>query len=227
MELPPNPLPDLPDPDGLAGPGGDPGALRGDPMLDALERSIAEPPGPANMSMQLSDLLQMDPLGKQLEAVERSVEWGASWPDGGPPTSASATARPPGPLPADAANEIPGPASPPSPQLAPGTPGPPWGDSLDRRRPELGPDPNREHYYHPRASSGSHASAGGGSSTLSVCPDRNELIYRPDDCQDCPRYRHWPDGTDEEPRECWFDWELRQRLSDRVEDDGDRSDRDL
>ncbi len=32
--------------------------------------------------------------------------------------------------------------------------------------------------------------------------------------QDCDKYRYWPKGTDEEPKECWHEWQERQPSGD-------------
>lgn len=56
-----------------------------------------------------------------------------------------------------------------------------------------------------RASTGAR---GGGSSR--ICPESNELINF-EQCGSCEKYRCWPDGTGEEPRECWYDWQARSQ----------------
>ncbi|MBN2137562.1 MAG: hypothetical protein JW720_07140 [Sedimentisphaerales bacterium] len=38
------------------------------------------------------------------------------------------------------------------------------------------------------------------------CPDISELVAK-ENCEYCDKYRHWPEGTDDEPKECWYDWE--------------------
>ena len=36
------------------------------------------------------------------------------------------------------------------------------------------------------------------------CPENHERINA-GQCENCEKYRHWPEGTEEEPRECWYD----------------------
>jgi len=50
------------------------------------------------------------------------------------------------------------------------------------------------------------------------CPEIFEIVSE-QDCQACEKYRHWPEGTDDEPRECWYDWKANQPLADSEEDD--------
>jgi hypothetical protein len=52
-------------------------------------------------------------------------------------------------------------------------------------------------------------SRGGRSINLHYCPDSHELIDKKK-CKSCEKYRHWPDGTDKGPRECWYDWQTRK-----------------
>ena len=56
-----------------------------------------------------------------------------------------------------------------------------------------------------RASTGAR---GGGSNR--ICPESNELI-NVEQCGSCEKYRCWPEGMDEEPRECWYDWQARSQ----------------
>jgi len=56
-----------------------------------------------------------------------------------------------------------------------------------------------------------------GSSGMRICPGSHELIDT-EKCNDCDKYRHWPQGTNEEPKECWYDWQNRQTDDDSDED---------
>jgi hypothetical protein len=56
-------------------------------------------------------------------------------------------------------------------------------------------------------------------SNLRLCPETHELIDQ-QKCQSCQKYRHWPGGTNEEPRECWHDWQAEQP-SDESDEEGD------
>jgi len=60
---------------------------------------------------------------------------------------------------------------------------------------------------------------GSASRTTRYCPEEHDLVDL-GECTSCPKYRHWPEGTSEEPRECWHDWEVRDFLArkDREED---------
>jgi hypothetical protein len=44
--------------------------------------------------------------------------------------------------------------------------------------------------------------------TRCLCPDTLEPIVEKD-CESCEKYRHSPERTDEEPRQCWYDWQGR------------------
>jgi hypothetical protein len=46
----------------------------------------------------------------------------------------------------------------------------------------------------------------GMSSNLRYCFESHELIDK-GTCESCGKYRHWPQGTNEEPRACWYDWQ--------------------
>jgi len=47
------------------------------------------------------------------------------------------------------------------------------------------------------------------SNDLSYCLENHEFIDK-ETCQLCEKYRHWPQGIDEEPRECWYAWQVSQ-----------------
>lgn len=53
---------------------------------------------------------------------------------------------------------------------------------------------------------------------LRFCFEDLDIIDRKT-CQSCDEYRHWPEGTHDEPRECWHDWRLRQPIDESHEDD--------
>jgi hypothetical protein len=44
---------------------------------------------------------------------------------------------------------------------------------------------------------------------MRLCPQTGEFIDE-GKCEECEYYRHWPEGSEEEPRECWFDWQITQ-----------------
>ena len=58
------------------------------------------------------------------------------------------------------------------------------------------------------------------SSDLRYCLESHELVDK-ETCESCEKYRHWPEGTNEEPRECWHDWQLTQFRSSDESDDSD------
>lgn len=49
-----------------------------------------------------------------------------------------------------------------------------------------------------------------------ICPESREFIYEKE-CKSCKKYRHWPEGTNEEPRKCWYDWQ-REETNDEADD---------
>lgn len=51
-----------------------------------------------------------------------------------------------------------------------------------------------------------------------ICPDNHELVPK-EACRSCDKHRHWPEGTDEEPEECWHDWQDRREPGDQGEDE--------
>jgi len=50
------------------------------------------------------------------------------------------------------------------------------------------------------------------------CPESRKLIDE-QKCRSCEKYRHWPEGTDEEPRQCWYDWQANPTANE--SDDSD------
>ncbi len=50
------------------------------------------------------------------------------------------------------------------------------------------------------------------------CPESHEVI-NVRECESCEKYRHWPQGTDEEPRECWYDWQGKPPSNETDEDE--------
>lgn len=59
-----------------------------------------------------------------------------------------------------------------------------------------------------------------GSQMTRYCPETQEVISN-DKCDDCEKYRHWPEGTDDEPRECWHDWQEKPPSDDFDSDSDD------
>ncbi len=214
--------------------GGDP---PGDPMLDALERSIENPQGFED-PLAGPDRPLMDELGQLLGAVEASIE---NTPPLVPGVSETQGVNGPNPseddpldvetapslddmvLPeiADDAGAVLPPAA--SLEISEGS-SPrftPAGSKAPRTigrggRGTRGLAPRRRTYF------GGRRTGAGSSSTHRYCSESREIIDE-QQCESCDKYRHWPDGTDEEPRECWYDWE-ESRLLRQGEDDGNVGD---
>ena len=75
-------------------------------------------------------------------------------------------------------------------------------------------DSKRERESHPfkRYGSGRRGSTGArASQNMRFCFECHERIDE-QQCESCEKYRHWSDGTDEEPRECWYDWQSKSIL---------------
>lgn len=49
-------------------------------------------------------------------------------------------------------------------------------------------------------------------------PENHKLIDK-QKCESCEKYRRWPKGTNEEPEKCWYDWQAK--ASGDKPDDGD------
>jgi len=49
------------------------------------------------------------------------------------------------------------------------------------------------------------------------CPESHGLIDKKK-CESCEKYRHWPQGADEEARECWYDWQAKPSHDESKED---------
>ena len=216
--------------------GGDP---LGDPMLDALERSIKDPPGFED-PLAGPDRPLMDELGQLLGAVEANIE---NTPPLAPGVSETQGVNGPNPseddpldvetapslddmvLPeiADDAGAVLPPAA--SLEISEGS---------SARSTPSGPKAPRTIGRGGRGRRGSglppqRRTLGGARRTMAnshrgqrYCPESREIIDE-QQCESCDKYRHWPDGTDEEPRECWYDWE-ESRLLRQGEDDGNVGD---
>jgi hypothetical protein len=203
-----NDMSDLPD-----DPSGDPQHF-GDPMLDALEHSIENPHGVMD-PLKFTDPRLIDSVARNLDAVEASVE---------------------GLLPRDFLDQLRSPVQPPTeepepPAVIPSQNDIPVHPPKDRRPPLLPNDPNLEQ---PPArplpavppTPARLRGGGGGKSRrpLAVMNPQRRNLPRPanrndeafcfetqsevllETCWSCEKFRHWPDGTQEEPRMCWHLW---------------------
>jgi len=204
-----------------------------DPLLDAIERSIEDPSG-------LTDPLLhgphpgMDDLAFQLDQVEASIE-GAPHivPGSGPapdevemPLDAEdLSGLDAGPF-EEAIDALLGSAE--NPEIledshlankdgwvsrAPDDRGAPRGSSHPRSRSGRGRAADRRVHSGMRSRAGRFRPRGRTGIRIvdgsRICPECHELMTE-EDCRECDKYRHWPEGTEEEPRECWYDWQERQ-----------------
>ena len=68
--------------------------------------------------------------------------------------------------------------------------------------------------YSPRGRVGT-----GATSNYLYCPESRESID-PHECTSCDKYHHWPEGTQEELMECWYEWE-RRKVAKEAEEEHD------
>ena len=198
-----------------------------DPLLNAVERSIEDPSGLTEPLLR-DGHPWMDDMARELDRVEASIE---NSPAGSPeclgvPHGTEGQADPddfPGmvPLPQDELEEryvvqegVPevfgeGLVTPQDSALSSG---PEVRDSRVCRvdpavklgsRPRGGPSrPGvrpRTRGFRPRG----RTTASSGDRICSECHD----VVTDEQCQACDKYRHWPEGADEEPRVCWHEWQ--------------------
>lgn len=207
----------------------------GDPLLDALERSIENPPGFTD-PLAGPDEPFVDDLARQLDQVEANVEKTPAIsrnpgiiPEGvDPETQDSGSIDSEAPASSDI-SEDPGTteemwgtfqSTPPLPQEGSAhmpLPNPPL-----RKPPRKGGGNIRPRQKLPRHFIVSpRRRIFGTSSNLRFCPESREAVNT-EECQKCEKYRHWPEGTDEEPRECWYDWQAKQSLGESDDSEAER-----
>jgi hypothetical protein len=210
-----------------------------DPFLDALERGIENPPGFTDPLLE-SDGLFMDDLAKQLDAVEAGIE-------NRPPKAAEPEPEVPTGEETNGEQTVPGV----EPDVDPDAFTPDTDESSETvpEDEESESLPDAGHRYdpliHPRSGVSSrpprqqygdgwrqagHApirrsrpggrAVGPARSALRYCPDSRELVDT-DGCGSCEKYQHWPEGTDEEPRECWYDWQAMPHTEHSETDSGE------
>ena len=186
-----------------------------DPLLDDLEQSIEKPPGLGDFPDDSADRF-MDDLGRRLDAVEESIEGAIPLilepiPDlhldepGELPDEPAQPLEDQGPYRAsEDSDELRESPSDDTPEAAPpvlplpSLPGRRGGNIARRRRLRF-----------PRGSSGRIGRRRvRGNKDNRFCPESHELIDTAA-CESCDKYRHWPEGTDQEPRECWHAWRAR------------------
>lgn len=200
-----------------------------DSLLDSLEHSIENPLGFTDPLAE-QDKQLMDDLARQLDAVESSIESSSPLPPApqtanGDETAASEEIPPAecyehsevaeeiedesdGSLPSDL-QDSPIDNADIRPRL-PEVPGRRAGNVRGRRG-----FPLRRRFVRiigkTRARKSGH---------FRFCPESHEVIDR-EKCESCEKYRRWPQGTDEEPRECWHDWQAEQPSDESDEEDDD------
>ena len=219
MEEPPNPL-DSQEP-------------LDDPLLDALEHSIENPPGFVDPLAEHDEQL-MDDLARQLDKLEASIE-------NTPPLAPEPEVVIDGDEPSVVADESTSEASSPLEGHEP----PETTEDQTSPLPDL-QDPSAS-TAHPRRPLRKPPHRGGGSSlgqqglpfnkrvprisgrivagrnwNIRFCPESRERIDEKK-CKSCEKYRHWPQGTKEEPRECWYDWQAKPP-SNECDDEGPDND---
>ena len=196
-----------------------------DPLLNGLERSIEKPPGLRDPLADPDELL-MDDLGRQLDALEASIENSPPvppLPGTDPDTDGSIPggSGPAGPEPSlpEEASSVPESTtetfgsfdtSPPPPQDShhrlpppnpPGLPSPRRGGGGGRRTGAFSSRHRIPGHLKPKMPRPSYSAR--------YCPETHEMIDKKQ-CESCEKYRHWPEGTTEEPRQCWHDWQATQ-----------------
>ena len=215
MEEPPNPL-DSQEP-------------LDDPLLDALERSIENPPGFVDPLAEHGEQF-MDDLAQQLDKLEASIE---NTPLLSPEPEAVMGGDEPGVVadestseesslveghelpettddqtspPHDLEDPSASTARPKRPRLKP----PRRGGSSSRRKRGLS--------FKRRIPRLSGRTVPGRNWNIRFCPESHERIDEKK-CKSCEKYRHWPQGTKEEPRECWYDWQTKPPPDESEEDE--------
>ncbi|MFQ5799377.1 MAG: hypothetical protein ACE5H0_11910 [Bacteroidota bacterium] len=208
--------------------------LQDDQLLDELERSIENPAGFKD-PLASHDRQFMDDLAKQLDGLEASIEDTSQSDHGTPivPDNEPTAPQDGGPVISDAVSE--GEAS--ESIQDSGEPEDTYEDSQATHE-EGRSDGKRERVQFPRQQRfrgnprlrgrRRHLFGRRGPSTLGrrvvrrqgsrrFCPESHEVI-NVRECESCEKYRHWPGGTDEEPRECWYHWQAKPPSN---EPDGD------
>jgi hypothetical protein len=208
MEQPPNPL-DSQDP-------------LDDPMLDALERSIENPPGFVDPLAEHGEQL-MDSLAQQLDKLEASIE---NTPPLAPESDAvmdgdEATVLDDESATSEASSLVEGHEPPetiddqtsPPPDLQDPSANTPKPIQRPRRPPRRGGGSSRRKrglLFKKRIPRLSGRTVPGRNWNIRFCPESRERIDEKR-CKSCEKYRHWPEGTKEESRECWYDWQTKPR----------------
>jgi hypothetical protein len=210
---------------------------RGDPLLNALEHSTEYPTGFMDPWTKY-DYTFMDDIGKQLQNLEASIDNSLpvfEIPDLGKNDNKGNVQNvnfdilepslPPGDIkPSETINDLRSVIQNPSSPVPQGSYNSTLGEnqSLPRLR-HGGGGCGRKKQGLPfkrntvRQSARTNARV---SCDLRYCVDSYELVDK-ETCESCEKYHHWPEGTDEEPRECWYAWQLSRFHQDEADDDNE------
>lgn len=190
-----------------------------DPLLDALEHSMKNPPGFVDSIAECDELI-MDDVARQLDQVEASIENAPRIPsepdvvnDSDEPVGSETPTLP------DVFNtpdieEIPDSEEFGSPQQSAARDSSTNSSGTSQLSPMLhqsgsGGSRRRREFPFRRHSTGCHGSTGARAShNMRICPENHESINE-QNCESCEKYRQWPEGTDDESRECWYDWQAQ------------------
>ncbi len=198
-----------------------------DPLLDEIERSVERPPDLGDPLLG-DDVGHIDDLGRLLGGLEGMVTI--------PPAAGMAPTTPqrPGEISEDEVKKT-------EPMTAPETAprDEDWPTRGYEQHPPLPPDRSPEEGGHGLSPALLPRRGGGGSgrrrnraidrrrgrkpvnrpggSMQRWCHEARDLVDW-EICESCDKFRHWPDGTDEEPRECWHDWQARQAAEESDEE---------
>jgi len=215
MEQPPNPL-DNQDP-------------LDDPMLDALERSIENPPGFVDPLAEHGEQL-MDDLAKQLDKLEASIEnTPLLFPEPETAMDGDELSLVADESTSEASSSLEG-QEPPETTKDQTSPLPdlqdPSASTAHHRRPLRKPPHRgggssrrkRGFLFKRRIPRLSGRTVPGRNRNIRFCSESRERIDEKK-CKSCEKYRHWPEGTKEEPRECWYDWQAKEPVDEPDDND--------
>ena len=213
-----------------------------DPFLDPLERSIENPPG-FHDPMAQPDELFMDDQARMLGALEASIvdvspnnlPRDSSIPSAHDIGSEIAATDPTTPelgeqeqslpldntTPSETINDAYGSfdTSPPLPREGSSHTPPPNPPKPRMLRRGTGGGRGRKSISIPQRNPSRFGRATAGLS-VRYCRESLEIIDK-QQCEDCEKFRNWPDGTDNEPRECWYEWLIAESLRQMDTEDED------
>jgi len=203
-----------------------------DPLFDAWEQSIEGPPGMEDPLVSGGEE-HLDDLGRLLGDLEASIE---NMPPQPPSAAQPETSETPGPDVADDEVDLLDPTE---------TDGPDAGGQAETQNPSSGVSPQGDVPEGPPLVPFPRRGACGGAGRLPggfpaprralgsgavarmprgqrYCPETHERIDE-SQCDSCDKFRHWPKGSDEEPKECWYDWQARWEPPQAEDDEAEES----